>query len=185
MAKIRTNIRVPRGIESRVTRILNETLNDKDLLKEVGTIAVKNAVANISEAKQPKNKAPFKAPRVQQEWMRRKRSLVRRGARAVSGQALSSRLARLAFTGQFLRSMLESVEVIDKGKGKRAVQYGPQGQRKPYPGVKSRNTPNNEDLGDYLVEQGRDWRGVSDDTREQMAKAAQAKIRRLLRRKNK
>lgn len=185
MAKIVTRVRIPKGLKTRVTRILNETLNDEEMLETIGKIAVKNAVANISEGKQPKDENSFKNPTLSDGWMDRKRSLVKQGTRAVSGQALTSKLSRLAFTGQFLRSMLESVEVIDKGQGKRAVQYGPQGQRNSYSGVSESNTPNNEELGDYLVAQGRDWRGVSEDTRKQMVRAAQAKIRRLLSLKNK
>jgi len=177
MASSKMNITIPKNLQANVRRQLEEAISDPKLLNKVGDIAVKDIKAHILQAKSPETGGAFREPNITPEWQKRKRRLstVNKAFDGLSGGG--SGKARLIFTGQFLQSF--NFEIRDGG-----IDIGPDDTpRSPYRnlnGSQVSNTPTNLELGQYLIDQGRDWRGVSKQARARLVNLVRSHMRRKL-----
>lgn len=183
MAGIKTSLRItiPRGLKDSVAKEIESVIGDTKLLEQVGEIARKDTVTNVLKAIEPSSGNQFAAPLITDQWRERKRQLSKVNSPIDGAAGGGSSKARLAFTGQFLASIKAT---IGRVRGVRTILVGPQGDREPYKnldGSPSSSTPTNEELGAYLIEQGRDWTGVSRQTIRAMVQLVRAELRRKLR----
>lgn len=182
---VRTSLRIniPKGLKADVSALIEREIQDDSLLKEIGESARRDAIVNILSAKEPASGQSFAVPTITDGWRRRKQQLSRTN-NPIDGKAGGrSSLARLAFTGQFLESFRVSIERV---RGIKTILVGPEGQRSPYKNLDgspgSSRAPTNEELGAYLIEQGRDWTGIPRATIRSIVQRVRARLRRRFRR---
>jgi hypothetical protein len=176
------NIRVPKELKANTKKRIETIIQDDEVLNEVGVIARKSAVAQILQAKEPATGNKFSSPTITDGWRERKLRLSTVNTPIDARAGGGSKMARLAFTGQFLKSFIHNI--TRDLRGRKVVQVGPQGQRTQYRQLKGGTTKGpalNETLGQYLIDQGRDWRGVPANIKNVINKAVSAYIRRKLR----
>jgi hypothetical protein len=175
----RVNVKVPKRLEENVRKRLEDAANNKELVYEVGEITRKNLIVSVLQAKNPASGKPFTSRNITDEWRDRKKALSKVNSAFDSKSGGGSKLARLMFTGQWINSIKTSIERI---KGKRVAKISPTGMHDPYKnldGTTSGNKISNEKLGEYFIDQGRDWRGASIKTR----RALVSFVKRFLREK--
>jgi hypothetical protein len=183
--KSKIDIKVPRGIEKNVKATLEEIIQRDSILSEVGEVARKDIVANIVQAKEPETGKPFANRTITKEWKDRKKELSKTNTPFDAASGGGSSLARLIFTGQFIKSFRSR---ISKATGRKMITVGPEGTRTPYKnknGTRMGKTPTNEKLGEYLLDQGRDWLGFPERIRKRIVNTVRAHIRRELTKQNK
>lgn len=183
MAKLK--VTVGPGVQAAVRAKIDEALQDDKLLKEVGDIARADIVAQIVMAKEPATGKKFASPTITPEWRERKRRLAttNKAFDAASGGGTGS--ARLIFTGQWIQSIVNRVTKLG---GRKVIEIGPTGKHEPYIGIggdRIGKTITNEQLGEYLREQGRDWTGFPERARKRLVTAARNFLRRKLTTKTK
>jgi hypothetical protein len=175
-------ITVPKTLEKNVAREINRIIQDDEVLNGVGEIARKDAVAHILQAKEPATGNKFSRPTITKTWQTRKKRLSTVNSPIDSRAGGGGKTARLAFTGQFVKSFIHNI--TRSATGRKVVEVGPQGMRTQYRnlnGSSAKGPRLNETLGDYLIDQGRDWRGVPERIKTRINTAVRAYIRKKLR----
>jgi len=158
--KTRVFIKLGTSVKSRVTELINNTLQGEKVLNEIGVIAVKSVVQENLKGVNPSNKQQFKSP-LTDKWVERKNELDKRtSTKALGPKGLSAKPVNL-FTGQFLKSL--GYEIVNF-EGSKAIEIKATDTtpRVPYSnldGTKS-SVSKNEDIGQGLINRGSDWRGV-------------------------
>ena len=183
MAKAKVNFILPKNLEQDVKNKIDSIIQDDKLLKDLGEITKAEMVKSILQAKEPGSGQPFKNKTITEDWKKRKKALSSKNTGIDSRASGGSNLARLAFTGQFLKSFKVSIDKTKSGRKQLAV--GPDGQRKSYVGVGAKplkgSNPDNDTLGKYLRDQGRDWKQFPEKIRQRLTNLVRAYIRRQLR----
>lgn len=178
------NIKVPKKLQLRVREKIERIIQDDEILDEVGEIARKDAVAHILQAKNPATDQKFKP--ISKEWQKRKRRLSTVNTPIDARAGGATRAARLAFTGGFLKSFTH--RIVRGYRNRKIVEIGPTGNRSPYRNLNGSRSKGgaktNQELGKYLIEQGRDWRGVPTRVHKRINTAVRRFIRRKLRSSN-
>lgn len=183
MPKTQVKITVPKEIEARVSQQLKSYTDDPKLLNQLGEIARKDIVATIIQAKEPATGQPFKNREITTEWRDRKKKLAGSNA-PLDGPAGSGKLARLVFTGQWIKSF---VSKIVKNQGKNKIEIGPSGEHQPYVNAEGKTVGkvvDNEVIGKGQLAQGRNWLGVTERTQQTLIKLVRTYIRRELTKRN-
>lgn len=177
-------VTIPKGVEDKIKKVIFDITNQDELLKQVGEVARKDIVATILKGKSPETGNGFQNRTLTPEWRKRKKSLSRFNSPVDSSAGGGSSVARLVFTGEWLKSFVVG---IVQGKQK-SVEIYPDGIHSQYTAVKGGNlgerVPNLK-LGEYFIKQGRDWRGVTAKTKGVLVKLVQSYIRRELTKRNK
>lgn len=183
--KSKVSIKIPPGLEKKVKDTLDEIVQRDELLMEVGEIARKDIISHIEQAKSPGTGAGFANRELSSGWKDRKSKLRATNQAFDSRAGGGSKLARLIFTGQWIKSF---VTIIDKENSRKMITVGPSGDHKPYKnldGSTSGQTISNQKLGQYFKEQGRDWTGFPERIRSRIVNVVRAYIRRELTKRNK
>lgn len=176
---IRTRFKVPPEIKEQVKAKIQEVINDDKLLNKLGDVTTKEVKLKILEGKNPKTDAPFKNPTLTAGWVKKKAQLSSTNT-PLSAQAVSTREARLAFTGEWLRSIKHFI--VQEGNQK-SIEIRPEGKHSRYIGADGApigKVVDNRTIGQGLIEQGRDWRGVSQKTARRLVQLIRAFVRRKL-----
>ncbi len=184
MPKTKVKVTVPAQLEKRVSDQLKSYVGNPELLNEVGVIARKDIVAQIIQAKEPATGQPFKNRNITSEWRDRKKKLSGSNP-PLDGPAGSGKLARLVFTGQWIKSF---IHLIKKVEGKNVIEIGPSGQHQPYVNAEGKNVGkvvDNEVIGKGQLAQGRNWLGVTERTQKTLVSIVRTYIRRQLTKRNK
>jgi len=184
MAKTGVKIKIPKEFPAGVSKTLKDFASDPKLLNQLGEIARKDIVATIIQAKEPSTGNPFKNRTITTGWRDRKKELSGSNA-PLDGPAGSGKLARLVFTGQWIKSFIHK---IIKKDGKSTIEIGPSGTHQPYVGVsgkKAGSAVSNEVIGDGLLLQGRNWLGLTERTQTTLRNLVRTYIRRELTKRNK
>lgn len=183
--KSKIEIKVPKGIETKVRSTLDEIIQEDSILLEVGEIARKDIIANIEQAKNPGTGNGFENRQITKEWQNRKQKLRSTNQTFDSRSGGGSGLARLIFTGQWIKSFKT---ILGKDAGRKVITVGPTGIHQPYKnlnGSTAGNSIDNAKLGEYLKAQGRDWTGFPERIRSRIVNVVKAHIRRSLTKRNK
>lgn len=178
---LKTKIKVPDEMESFVKKKLNEIVQDNELLNQVGDIARKDMIVEILKGNEPATGKPFASSKIGKKWREKKKELSEYNTPIDSKAGGGTSVARLAFTGQWLKSLKHTLE--RNKEGKKEILIFPDGDHKPYStkSGKSKQKPiSNEDLGQYLIEQGRNWKGVSPRIQKRLVNLVRTFIRRKL-----
>lgn len=173
-------VTVNSDVEKKVRDRINAALQDDGLLNEVGTIAKNTIVATIITAKEPATGKPFANPEITPEWRQRKRRLSTVNTPFDPSAGGGSKKARLLFTGQFLKSIVNTITRIG---GRKVITVAPSGTHQPYMGIRGEPVGRpieNQTLGQYLIEQGRDWAGFPESSKKRLVTAARNYLRRKL-----
>lgn len=184
------NVKLPKKLGAETQKLLSQALNDKELQKAVAETAIKEIQKSILQAKEPATGNKFAAPTITEKWRKRKRRLATVNPAFDSKSAGGSKLARLIFTGQFLQSFewtrLRGGFNSFGQTVKALIEVQPNKDlRVPYrnlDGSVAGKPLTNRKLGEYLVEQGRDWTGLPENTRPRLVSLVRSYLRRLLRR---
>lgn len=183
--KSKVNIKIPKGIEAKVRNTLDEIIQEDSILNEVGEIARRDIIAHIEQAKEPRTGNGFAERQITDGWKTRKSKLRSTNQAFDSRSGGGSKLARLIFTGQWIKSFKT---VLGKDKSRKVVTIGPSGIHQPYKnldGTQSGQAIPNNKLGQYFKEQGRDWTGFPERIRSRIVNVVRAHIRRELTKRNK
>lgn len=173
-------IKIGPGVEKRVKEIIEKTLQDDRLLKEVGDIARAGIVDSILKTQNPPTGRKFDKPEISDAWQERKKRLSTVNKAFDGSSGGGSKKARLIFTGQFLNSI---VNRIGSYRGRKVIEVGPTGTHEPYTGIKGEKLGrpmSNYQLGLYLRDGGRDWTGFPKTLKNRIVTAARNFIRREL-----
>ena len=183
MAKAKVKFSVPKDLEKKVKERIDQIIQEDEILLDLGKITQAEMIKSILQAKEPGSGQPFKNREITPAWKKRKKALSQKNSPIDSRAGGGSNLARLAFTGQFLKSFKSKIEKTKGGRKQLAI--GPEGERKRYIGVKGKplqgKMPSNDDLGTYLRDQGRDWKQFPEKMRQRLTNLVRAYIRRKLR----
>ncbi len=177
-------VTIPKGVEDKIKKVILDITNQDELLKQVGEVARKDIVATILKGKSPATGEGFDNRILTDKWKNRKKSLSRVNTPVDSSSGGGSSIARLVFTGEWLKSFIVAIVPGDQ----KSIEIFPDGDHSQYTGIrkpKIGKTVPNIKIGQGLIEQGRDWRGITAKTKGVLVKLVQSYIRRELTKRNK
>ncbi len=177
----RIDIRVGNGVEASIRKQVQDAIKSPDVLKPAAEITLKEIKLKITQAKEPATDKPFQNPTIGNDWKKRKQKLSSTNTPFDAASGGGTKKARLIFTGQFIKSIKY---FLSPGR----IVIRPDGDHQPYKnldGSRSGESMKNETLGQYLINQGRNWAGFPEKVRERIAQAIRNQIRRELTKRKK
>lgn len=156
--------------EETVRQAFKKVINNKEMLNEIGTTLVKDIQFQTKRGVSIPNESRISP--LSASWIERRDSLSSVNS---TSEVYGKRRSNLSFTGQ----LLNSVKHFILGPGK--IEIKATGNRQPYKnlnGTNQKNTPSNEELADFVAEQGRKFIGVRAEMKPRLRKIVLGFIRR-------
>lgn len=163
-------------LEKNTREAFEKVIRNKELLGDIGETIIKDIKFETRRGNSIPNKS--KLDGLSTKWKEKRRSISEAQA---TGQAFSVNRSNLTMSGQLLESLAHKIV----GAGKLVIEAT--GTRIPYfyttikKGIRQRkksNEPTNEELAQYVAEQGRPFLGIRDAIRDRIKRQVVAFIRR-------
>jgi hypothetical protein len=164
------------ALESNTRAAFEKVIRNKELLNDIGETIITDIKFQTRRGNSIPGKSKLKP--LTSKWIEKRRSI---DEAQNTGQAFSPRRSNLTASGQLLESLKHKIvgagKVIVDATGSR-IPYFYTTKRKGIQQRKKKHEPTNEELAEYVAEQGRPFLGIRDAIRDRIKRQVVAFIRR-------
>jgi hypothetical protein len=174
--KFEVNQRSIDALESNTRQAFEKVIRNRELLNDIGETIITDIKFQTRRGNSIPTKSKLKP--LSKEWIEKRLAIDEAQA---TGQAFSPRRSNLTASGQLLDSLKSKItgvgKIIVEATGSR-IPYFYTTKRKGVQQRKKSNEPTNEELAEYVAEQGRPFLGIRDAIRDRIKRQVVAFIRR-------